>query len=299
MFRFATTSITFSSDAREAARLARESGFQGLLFDAYSGALLIPDLSQTGRREFRHVLSSQELALVGLRGDIGPKGFGPGADIDRLIDRIDRAMEAAAGLGSPLLCLEIGPLTEPPRQSKPRPPITPEQAGLIILPATTAPAPEPESARQPTAADVALGAAVNSALAEIGMRADRYTCTVAFSSQLASFAALEQAVNSARCPWFGIDLDPVAMLRDAWDADEIFSRLDPMIRHVRARDAVLGNDRRTKPVPIGQGGVDWQALLSRLDQTGYRDWLTIDPAELQDRAGAAIAGQKKLRTINR
>jgi len=76
--------------------------------------------------------------------------------------------------------------------------------------------------------------------------------------------------------------------------DEIFSRLGKLIRHVRARDAVLGADKRTKPAPIGQGSTDWPALLARLDAAGYSGWLTIDPIDLPDRSGAALAAQKNL-----
>src|SRR3954451_3678263 len=88
--RIAATATTFSPDAREAARLSRECGFAGLLFDAYANSLSIPELTQTGRREFRHVLGAQEIELIGLQGDLGAKGLGPGADLDRVLDRIDR-----------------------------------------------------------------------------------------------------------------------------------------------------------------------------------------------------------------
>jgi sugar phosphate isomerase/epimerase len=230
--------------------------------------------------------------LVGLQGDLGAKGFGPGADADRVIDRMDRAMETAAALVAPLLCIDLGPLAEPVRQRASKPAITPEQAGLLIVP-TAAPPVTPSAPATP--ADDALLNSVNSALIEVGSRADRYGVTVAFRSSLASFAALETAITAARCPWFGVDLDPVAMLRDDWDADQVFSQLGSLIRHVRACDAVRGADRRTKPAVIGEGSVEWEALLARLDQAGFNGWITIDPVELTDRAGAARRGLEMLR----
>ena len=69
------------------------------------------------------------------------------------------------------------------------------------------------------------------------------------------------------------------MLADEWNLDEIFSRVGSLIRHVRARDAILGGDRRTKPAAIGQGSVDWTGLISRLDHAGFRQWMTIVPME--------------------
>jgi sugar phosphate isomerase/epimerase len=288
----AVTAITFSNDARLAATQARHAGFAGLLFDAYSTALSLPDLSQTGRREFRHVLAAQQIELVGLDGQIGPKGFGPDADIDRLISRIDRAMEAAAGLAAPLLCLDLGPLPPPPRVAAKPKAIAPEQAGLILIPTMSAKPAEPElPPPPPSAAEVALANHVNDAMAELGRRADRYSVTVAFRSSLAGFAALHQAIAAARCPWFGIDLDPVAMLRDEMPSDEIFSMVGSLIRHVRIRDAIRGADRRTQPAVVGRGSVNWAEFLNQLDAAGYHGWRTVDPVEIADRVAAAKAAR--------
>jgi sugar phosphate isomerase/epimerase len=291
--KLSAVSSAIDLDPRAAVVRARQLGLSGLLFDAYSAALSMPELTQSGRREFRHLLSSNDLALVGLRVDVGAKGFGPGADVDRLLHRLDRAMETAAGLAAPLMCVDLGPLREPPRTGKPRAAISAEQAGLLILPAMSEPEPAPAPAA-PSTAELALEQQVNSALMELAVRADRYSVTVAMSSSLASFAALQNALAAARCAWFGIELDPVAILRDEWSVDDIFSALGPLIRHVRVRDAIGGADRRTRPAVVGQGSSDWPALLARLDETGYQSWMTIDPTELTDRIGAIRAAVRHL-----
>jgi sugar phosphate isomerase/epimerase len=286
-------------DVRQAAPASRRAGFRGLQFDAHSRGLDLTQLSQSGRREFRHVLSSSDQQLIGLRVDAGAKGFGPGADIDQLLSRFAMVMEAAKGLGTPLVCAETGPLPEPATAPKPRPAITPEQAGLIIIPDAAAPA-KPQAAFEPPsrpAADPAIVAQVDAAMVELGSRADRLGVTVALRSDLASFASLDRALAAAACPWFGIDLDPVSILRDLWSIDEVFSRLGSLIRHVRGRDAVLGADRRTRPALIGQGSTNWGELMASLDAAGYRGWLTIDSLELPDRAGAAIAAAELLRKL--
>jgi sugar phosphate isomerase/epimerase len=138
---------------------------------------------------------------------------------------------------------------------------------------------------------------VAGALMEIGARADRYAVMIAFSSSLASFAALSEAMAAARCPWFGIDLDPVAVMRDEWDRDAIFSAVGPLIRHVRAREAVVSPERRTKPTVIGRGDTKWSQFLSLLDAADYSGFLTIDTLELPDRVAAAVAGAKYLRDV--
>ncbi len=265
-----------SNDPRQAAVAARTLGFAGLLFNAVSPGLDVTDLTGSGRREFRQVLSGQNRQLVGLQVDLGSKGMGPGADVDRLLSRLDKIFEAAAGLVAPLVCVEVGPLPEPPRAAVVKPAITPEQAGLILIPSMAAPAevtpPVPMSP-----ADVAFAAHVDAAAAELGVRADRYNVAVAFRSELASLAAVERMLSAARCPWFGLDLDPVNLLRDEWTTDEAFARLGPLVRHVRGKDAVCGADRRTKPASVGRGDTKWDRTLADLDAAGYHGWVTLDP----------------------
>jgi sugar phosphate isomerase/epimerase len=294
--RLSIVASAVSNDPRSAPARSREAGFNGLLFDAFSTSLNIPELSSSGLREFRHVLSAQDQQLVGLRWDTGPSGLGPGADVDQALSRLDRVMEAAAGLASPLVVVDLGPLPEPPPTVKPKPQVTPEQAGLILLPtaADIAGARHAEPAPAPRPPDPAFVSQVDGALFELGRHADRYRVTVAFRSELASFSALERALQAAACPWFGVDLDPVAVLRDEWDLDEVFSRLGSFFRHVRARDAVRGADRRTKPAVVGQGSVNWGQLLSNLEGAGYASWITVDPTELADRMAAAVAARRHI-----
>jgi sugar phosphate isomerase/epimerase len=243
------------------------------------------------------VLASENRQLVGLRADVGPKGIAPGVDVDQILSRLTKAMEAAAGLQAPLVCTDLGPLPTPPAAPKPAKKVTPEMAGLILLPESMEKEPEPAPSGPSTisAADQALAAQVDAVLLELGSRADRFGVTVAFRSELSPFAALERAISKAACPWFGVDLDPVALLRDEWPTDEVFSRLGPQIRHVRARDATKGAGGRTSPAVIGKGSTSWDELLSNLDASGYHGWITIDPMELADRVAAAVAGLKVLR----
>lgn len=294
--KIAVTAQSLVPDFRRAATLSREAGFDGLLLDAYGSALRVPDLSDTGRRELLRVLSLQNQQLVGLQADAPSEGFGPGADVDRLIEGLDRAMEAAKALSSPLICVDLGRLPEPQKEIKATPTITAEQAGLILLPEPITPITS-QPATRTAPPDPKLVSHVDGALAEIGHRADRYGVMLALRSELSSFFAISDLLRRVRCPWFGIDLDPAAMLRDEWTIDEIFSTLGPLIRHVRARDAMRGADRRTKPAPIGRGDTNWPHLLASLDATAYTGWLTVDPIDLPDRPAAAASGLAQLRKV--
>jgi sugar phosphate isomerase/epimerase len=201
-------------------------------------------------------------------------------------------MESAKALNSPLLCADIGPLPEPARTAAPRTTIAPEQAGLIIIPSAPRPAnhpPEPE-----VKADAAFESHIDAVLREIGHHADRIGVILAIRSELSSFAAMSRALRAADCPWFGVDLDPAAMLIDRWSVDEVFSALAPVIRHVRGRDAHKGHDRRTRPAMVGKGNVNWGEVRALLDEAGYSGWITVDPTELPDRIAAARAALAQL-----
>jgi sugar phosphate isomerase/epimerase len=148
---------------------------------------------------------------------------------------------------------------------------------------------------------VAFEASVDSAMAALAGQCDQFGVMLAFRSDLSSLAALDRAVRAARCPWFGIDLDPVALLQDRWSADEVFSRLGGLVRHVRGRDALGGQGQgaggRTKPMPVGRGSTSWAQLLRDLDAAGYGGFITIDPLELTDRAAGASVALAHLRTL--
>src|SRR4051794_2909949 len=200
----AVVAAALSQDPRAVPTRARAAGFTGIQFDAYSAALDLPELSVSGRREFLRLLTSQDQRLVGLRWDAGPRGLRPGADVDQILAKLERVLEAAAGLQAPLVCVDLGPLPEPPPEAKPKPKVTQEQAGLILLPSANDIQAARESESDGPAAkpvDTSFASQVDGALAELGRRADRYNAMVAFRSDLASFAALERVLRQADCPW--------------------------------------------------------------------------------------------------
>ena len=287
-----------AGDLKSAPRVARVMGFSGVQLPLEWAGVNLAKLSGSGQREVRQLLGAHEQQLVSIQVDLGTHGLGPSADVDQQLSRLDDAMKAARGLGAGVVCVDLGDLPQPAAEAKPAPRVTPAMAGLIILPGTDVVAAAGNDAAAIAATtDPALFSAVDAALFELGRRADRASVILAMRSDLSSMAALARALRSADCPWFGIDLDPVAILRDAWHADEIFSRLGGQTRHVRVRDAVRGASGRTRPAIVGQGSTNWPELLARLDDSEYHGWLSIDPTELPDRPAAAIAALTLLRAV--
>lgn len=291
--RLAVTAAALTADPREAPTLARQAGFAGLAFDAFAPSLFIPDLSVSGRRDFSRRLATTGCPLAALRADLGSHGFMPGADVDRLLVRARQLLEVARDLAAPSVCLDLGPLPPAPKPpATPAPPVNKEMAGLILLPDPPTPrAAEPSPTPPP---DPAAVSQVTAALAELGSLADRTNVPLALSASLASFAALTHALVQVRCPWFGIDLDPAALLAGSEDIHTVLSQTRQTLRHVRGRDAVKGEQGRTKPAIIGRGDANWSPLLHLLDEAGFSGWITIDPTDLPNPAAAAIAGLRQL-----
>lgn len=287
------------NDLRRVAPEARRAGFDGIQLDAGSPMLDLISLSSSGRREVRHLLSSHNLQLSSIRLDAGAKGLGPTADTDRVLDRVDAVLNAATEMACPVVCVDLGRLPPAQRIAKPKPKITQDMVGLLVLPGIaldvpTEPLPE---GPVPTKVDPALMAHWQQAMAQLGEIADRYGAMLALSGSLSSLASLSSLLKQVDCPWFGVDLDASAVLRDEWSLDEIFDELGPQVRHVRARDAIKGDDRRTKPAVLGRGDVPWRDLLTRLDESGYQASLTVEPSELPDPRAGALAGLKQLQAV--
>jgi sugar phosphate isomerase/epimerase len=283
-------------DLRSAPRASRQFGFAGLQLPLVWGGTDLSQLSGSGLREVSQVLSAQEQQLVSISVDLGTKGLSPGADVDRVLALLEGAMRTARALAAGAIVADLGPLPQPAREEKPAPKITPGMAGLILLP-NSIEIPNAASSAPAATADPTFFSEIDAAMLELGRRADRYSVTLAFRSDLSSFAALERTLYAAGCPWFGVDLDPVALLRDEWEADEVFSRMATLIRQVRIRDAVGGAGGRTRPAAVGAGDTDWPELLARLEESHYHGWLTVDPTELSDRPAAARAALDMLRQV--
>ncbi len=284
----------FGNDLRAAVPMIRKAGFTGMQIDAAATRMLdLVELSSSGRREVKRLLDANNLQLASIRIDLGSSGLGVPSDADRLLDRVDSIINASAEMACPVVCVDLGRLPPAQRAPKPRPQVTKQMAGVLILPdAPTLADPEPPA--MPTRIDPAIVSHWQQALGQLGEIADRYGSVLALASSLSSFASLESLLKQVDCPWFGVDLDTSMMLKDEWSLDETFDAFGSLVRHVRARDAVRGEDRRTKPTIIGRGDLAWRDLLGALDGAGFSGSITLDPSELNDPQAGAIAGLKQL-----
>lgn len=293
--RLAVLAHALSTHLLASLESARVAGFGGVVLDPAIFPALI-DASQTGRREIVHHLDRSGQTLVGIDVKLDSLGLSPRGDAECEIDRVTRAIDLARGLRSNLVLCDLGPLPPAPDElAAPKPAIAPAALGRLILPeAPKSTAPPPPAMPR----DLPFETSVETALRELGERADRAGCLVAFRSSLGSIASLARSMKAADCAYFGVDLDPVAVLADTWDLDAIFSAIGPLIRHVRGRDGIKGVGGRVVPAEIGRGQTDWPTLLQNCHETDYDSFVTLDTIDLADRRHSAINGAAVIRAAN-
>jgi sugar phosphate isomerase/epimerase len=228
-----------SQPIREQIREAARLGARGVVLDAV-GDLAPNRLTETGRRELRHLLRSVELALAALHLPTRR----PFDTIDQLDDRLRRADSAFAmgyELGTNLVLARVGGLP-------------------------------PES--DPSARETFLGA-----LRELGRRADHRGVRLAVETGPDPGATVRALLDGLASPGLAASLDPAALSQNGHDPVEAARALGPWVAHAYATEAAApaaasGLARRSGFPP---GAIDWEEYLGALEEANYRGFLTVWP----------------------
>jgi len=221
----------------EAARL----GARGVVLDAV-GDLAPHRLSETGRRELRHVLRTVELSLVGISLPTR-RSFDTTDQLDDRVRRADAAFAMAYELGTSLVLARAGAL--PPADDPPR--------------------------RQ----------AFTNALRELGRRAEHRGVRLALETGSEPGENLNSFLDALASPSLAVSIDPASALQANLDPVACVRTLAAWVLHAYASDAT-GSARVSGPNPRGfgfpAGALDWEEYLGALEEIGYRGFLTIWPA---------------------
>jgi sugar phosphate isomerase/epimerase len=220
----------------EAARL----GARGVVVEAI-GDLAPHRLSETGRREFRHLLQTVELSLVG----ISLPTRRPFDTADQLDDRIRRADAAFA------LAYELG-------------------TRLVLARAGALPPAEDPSRRE----------TFSSALRELGGRAEHRGVRLALETGSEPGKDLNAFLVALELPSLAVSIDPGSCLLANFDPVAFIRELSAWVAHAYAGDAtnsrgVAGSNPRGFGYP--PGALDWEEYLGALEEIGYQGFLTIWP----------------------
>jgi sugar phosphate isomerase/epimerase len=230
--------------AREQLREAAKFGAKGVVADA-TGELSPDQLSETGRREVRHLLRTMELELVALHLPTR-RSFDT---VEQLEDRLQRAQKAftlAYELGSRLVLARVGAVP-----------------------------PEAEAERRPIFVH---------AIEELGRRADHRGIRLAIETGTEPGDVLRAVLDALASPGLAASIDPSALLRHGQDPASAARALGPWVAHAYAHtppssgQALSAFTHRSPGLPPGV--IDWEEYLGALEEINYRGFLTVwpDPA---------------------
>jgi sugar phosphate isomerase/epimerase len=234
----------------------------GVQVDA-TGELGPNKLSQTGRREFSHLLRSMDLELSAIGCPLR-RGLDSAEDQQPRIEHVKRVMSLAFDLG--------------PR--------------VVVIQAGRVPDADEEKASAPRVGYLA------EALRALGAHGDRTGVVLALETGLESGATLREYLNRFDAGSLQVNYDPANLLMNGFDPIESLRELRGKVRHVHAKDArIVGASRSAREVPLGQGDIDWLQLLATLEEVDYRGWLTIERESSDDRLGDAAGAVSFLRRL--
>lgn len=250
--RIAVRLECFGLPARQAVAAAARLGVDAVEFDAV-GPLSPRELSQTGRRDFRHCLRSHNVQLAAL-GFPTRRGFD---ELDRLDARIEATAEAfrlAYDLGSPIVVNHIGK-------------IPPEKAA-------------------------AERAAFREAMLRVASEADKSGVRFAVQTGLDPPEALAQYLADLNAHALAVNFAPANLLMLGVDLAGGVERLAPWLAGCHVRDVVRSGLAAVglREVPLGEGEVDWSSLLAVLASVEYAGAYTIvrEPPAAPEELAAAV-----------
>ena len=243
---------------RQAISAASRLAVAGVQVDA-AGDLSPANLSQTGRREFRHLLRSHDLEVTALGCPLR-HGLDTAADQQPRIEHVKSVLTLSYDLGPRRVIVEAGQV--------------------------------------PDEKDLENNRCMTEALTELGRHADKTGTTLALETGLESGEVLAGFLDRFDTGGLGANLDPANLLAHGFAPFEAARALNRRVVHVHAKDARRGGaSRAALEVPLGHGDIDWLQFLAVLEEIDYRGWLTVEREGGADRAADVAAGVAFLRHL--
>ena len=227
--------------AREQIHEAARLGARGVVLDA-TGELAPVRLSETGRREIRHVLRTVELALVAIALPTR-RPFDTTDQLDERVRRAEAAFTMAYELGTTIVLVRAGDVP-----------------------------PEDEPDRREV---------FTTALRDLGSRAEHRGVRLALETGTGPPGTRKSGRETLTLPGLAASIDPAASLQTGVDPVTSVRELAAWIVHAYAADAVhASGSAAPNPRGVGfpPGALDWGEYLGALEEVGYRGFLTIWPA---------------------
>jgi L-ribulose-5-phosphate 3-epimerase len=243
---------------RRAVAAAARLSVPGVQVDA-AGELSPSELSQTGRRELRHLLQGHNLELTALGCPL-PGGLDVAEDQQRRLDHVRKVLALSFDLGPRVAIVEAG-----------------------AVPA------EPDSPRS---------ALLRESLLSVGQYGDRIGARLALQTGLESGAALALFLRGLDTGGLGANLAPANLLEHGFDPYDSTRALQGFILHTAARDLRgCSPSRAALEVRLGEGDIDWMKYMGVLEEVAYHGWLTVERETGDNRLSDVAEGVAFLRRL--
>ncbi|HWG47121.1 MAG TPA: sugar phosphate isomerase/epimerase family protein [Gemmataceae bacterium] len=243
---------------RRALAEAGRLGVSGVQVDAV-GDLAPNALSETGRREFRHLLRGHSLELTALGCPLR-RGLDSTENQQPRIEHVQKVLTLSYDLGPRKVIVQAGAVPEDAQ----------DQRASILR----------ESLH---------------ALSQFG---DRSGTVLALETGLEKGSTLAAFLDRFDTGSLGVNLDPANLLLHGFDPYESIQALGRRIVHAHAKDARQDSaSRSAEEVPLGHGDIDWMKFLGVLEEVEYRGWLTIERETGDNRRADVAAGVAFLRRL--
>jgi sugar phosphate isomerase/epimerase len=243
---------------RRALTEAGRLGVSGVQVDAV-GDLAPTALSETGRREFRHLLRAHNLELTALGCPLR-RGLDSAENQQPRIEHVQKVLALSYDLGPGIVIVQAGSVAEDL-----------EDPRLRIL---------------------------SESLNALARHADRSGTVLALETGLENGTVLAAFLDRFDTGSLGVNLDPANLLLHGFDPYESVRELGRRIVHAHAKDARQASaSRAAQEVPLGHGDIDWMKFLGVLEEVEYRGWLTIERETGDNRLADVSAGVSFLRRL--
>jgi L-ribulose-5-phosphate 3-epimerase len=243
---------------RRALDEVRRLGVSGVEVEA-AGDLAPNNLSESGRRELRHLLKSHGLELSALNCPLR-RGFDTPDNLQPRIEHVQKVMTQAYELGTSAVIVQAGRI--PDKDDDPRTPFLVES------------------------------------LEALGRHGDRVGVVLALETGLEPGETLARFLGRFDTAGLGVHFDPANLLMSGFNIYETARALQGRIVSSHAKDARAANaSRAAQEVPLGQGDIDWLYLLGVYEEIAYQGWLAIERDGGANRLADIAAGVRFLRRL--
>jgi L-ribulose-5-phosphate 3-epimerase len=241
---------------RQGLQAIERLGVTGVQINAV-GDLAPRTLSQTGRRNVRHLLRPYNLELTALGCPLR-HGLDVAEGQEARIEHIQEVLNLSSDLGPRIVLIEAGPIPKDPNSPRAR--------------------------------------LLTEALQALEHHGERTGAVLALRTAFESGQIVRQFLDRFDSGGLGVNLDPASLLINGFDPYESTRALRGRVVYAQAKDARQARTGRVgQPVPLGHGNIDWMNYLSVLEEIGYRGWLTIEQDLGDERLMDITAGVAFLR----